>query len=82
MNKELRIEIIDGRGKPPVWLAVFRVLCIASALFGPGLLIGSAAMQWAGFVVLIVFLMLALNSLSNKEWLTLDQAKRKLDEMN
>lgn len=81
MNNDIRIEITDGRGKPPFWLALLRVSCFAAVMFGPGLVAGSAAMQWAGFVVLIVLLGLVLTFGHKREWLTLEQAKQKLSEM-
>lgn len=81
MNK-IKISIVDARQskKPSIPLVIWRAVATAAILFGPGLLANSAAMQWAGFVVLLCFLLLVLIGYNN-ERLTISEARKRLDKL-
>ncbi len=50
---------------------------MAVALFGPGLLVKSAAMQWAGFVLFLVFMFAALRRATGKT-MTIEETEMEL----
>lgn len=73
-----RITITDSRGNP--WGRLVRSLTIIAAVFGPGILFGSSAMQWAGFTILAVF---AISLASNtSKTMTIDEAIDYLRKMD
>lgn len=78
--KEIRIvDLRQSRGKGTIWS-----LCVTATLFltlfVPGLLADSAAMQWAGFLVLLVSLFLMMLGFNAKK-MTIDQARAELDKL-
>ncbi|AHD09984.1 hypothetical protein PhaeoP75_02278 [Phaeobacter gallaeciensis] len=77
----LTFRIIDSRHKHvPLWLGVLRWSIFASIVFAPGLLVESDAMQWAGFVVILGGVQIAVLG-STSEELTIEQARLRLDEI-
>ena len=81
MAKSIRIHIEStDRKRQPFWLSVAKSAVFAAVLFGPGLVAGSAAMQWAGFAVMLTYCFVALVAAS-AEAMTIDEARKKLDEM-
>lgn len=82
MNKSIRIHVyVHGKKPAPFWLSLLRLLGFSSVLFGPGILLESAAMQWAGFVVLLVVSFLLLITTAGNEAMTIQQARKKLDDL-
>jgi uncharacterized membrane protein len=82
MTDKKTIRIIDHRKNmvaKRVAGLVYAAL-IASVLFGPGLLVGSAAMQWAGFVILMV-LICGVIAAADHDRMTVDEAINKLQKM-
>ena len=78
---EITFSIRDHRYKHvPLWLAILRWTAFGVILFGPGLLTGSTAMQWSGFLILLVGIFVALVK-STHENLTIDEARKRLDEL-
>lgn len=81
MTKNIRIHIESpDRKRQPFWLSVVKSAVFAAVLFGPGLVADSAAMQWAGFAVMLTYCFVALVAAS-AEGMTIDEARKKLDEM-
>lgn len=76
------IRIIDARQSrgPRAWRRYMNAAATAGILFGPGVLIDSAAMQWAGFVILMVLLGLVFAG-HYESSLTLEEARKKLDDL-
>lgn len=80
MTQEVKIWIKDNRDMPPFWQRIAQV-CIATAiLFGPGILADSAAMQWAGFLLFLAALAMALFG-KDFEAMTISKAKERLAEI-
>lgn len=78
---EITLSIRDDRYKHvPLWLAILRWTAFAAILFGPGLLADSAAMQWSGFLILIAGFFAEMIK-STREKLTIDEARKRLDEL-
>lgn len=79
----MRIVLIsDQRSRPSYTKAFIGQVLLLSMLFGPGLLFDSPAMQWAGFMFLLligVSWIIALHSES--KFLTIEEAKEKLNEL-
>ncbi|WP_282029245.1 DUF2069 domain-containing protein [Paracoccus marcusii] len=81
MNSHVRIKIVKADDKKlPFWLGFLRASLLPLVLFLPGLIADSAAMQWAGFVALI-FCFFAASIVSAEEWLTVNQARKRLDDL-
>ncbi len=80
---DLKISIIDYRQskKPPAFKSLAMVCVVAAMFFGPGLLAGSAAMQWAGFAVLVILGLITLAGL-DRERLTIEEARARLDALS
>lgn len=78
--KNVRIKIVadSNQKRQPLWRPLCRSLAFTMTLFGPGLIFDSAAMQWAGFVVLLALAGMTVVQ-AETEWLTIDQARRRLD---
>lgn len=56
--------------------------CIQVAVIGIGIVTESAAMQWAGFIVLILMaLAIAIISAKKDEGLTISEARERLNEL-
>ncbi len=76
------IRIVDARQSkhPNFWrvLAIWAV--VPGSVFWPGLITGSAAMQWAGFVLLMVFTMLAIGRWFD-EYKTPTEARKRIEEI-
>lgn len=82
MNKSIRIHVyVHGKKPPPFWHSMLRLVGLASVLFGPGILLESTAMQWAGFIVLLVVSFLLLVTVASSEAMTIQQARKKLDDL-
>lgn len=81
-NKSITIRIVDSRqSKRPSWFSAFAVcILIPGALFWPGVLTGSAAMQWAGFIAFILITFAMLGKWTD-EFLTCDEARNRIDEI-
>ena len=82
-NKQLHIfRIIDARQskRQSLWRTAVLLTCGPGALFWPGLLAGSAPMQWAGFALLMVFVVMLFIA-STAVSVTIEEARRKLDAM-
>lgn len=78
-----RIIIVDRSWKVrPLWRRVLSWVLLVSIVFGPGLLADSAAMQWAGFV-LMLFVMgcIAVDEARKSETMTIAEARSVLDEL-
>ena len=58
----------------------FSVIC-AFVLILPGWALGSAAMQWAGFIMLGVVAMARAMGLQKKYTMTIDEARKFLDSL-
>ena len=81
-DKNVRILITDNRGSP-TWRYIRQILSTGvtfSLLFGPGVYAGSNAMQWAGFIILMV-MVVALIAASNNNYLPIEDAQKKIDEI-
>lgn len=83
--KEVSIKIIDMR--TPKWWRVF--LTMTFSVFGPialGMIAGSPAMQWAGFVVGVLIMLAAAVSFSKDDRSfdvsEIDRAKAYLDSLS
>ncbi|AZV77879.1 hypothetical protein EBB79_08210 [Parasedimentitalea marina] len=77
----LNIKVIDHRHKHvPMWLVILQWLILVAILFGPGVLVDSTAMQWAGFIVFLAGAFLCLLGSTNEK-LTIEQARTRLDEL-
>ncbi|SDR08171.1 hypothetical protein [Pseudovibrio sp. Tun.PSC04-5.I4] len=80
---DIRITIIDSSQsrKPPVPKQLAVIFVVLSALFGPGLLAGNVAMQWAGFCVCV--LMFAATVKANVgDRMTIEDAREKLEALD
>ena len=55
--------------------------CIFVGLIGLGWLLGSSAMQWAGFIIGCLYLLSRASGMSSKNKMTIAQARKKLDEL-
>ena len=77
------IRIVDQRQsrKPNYFKAMSTPVVLFAMLFGPGLLAGSTAMQWAGFVVLLAMLFVTLISIIGDS-MTIEEAREKLQELD
>ncbi len=78
----IRIRIVDQRPGFTAQLAktVAAIATMVGVFWGPGLLLDSAAMQWAGFIAfwgLVAFAVSRWNDLS----MTIQEARAKLDEL-
>lgn len=81
-SHEINIRIIDATNRWPMFRSIVINASIVASLFGPGLLFGSAAMQWAGFVFWVVLVVLSAVALSQQfRAMTLEGARAKLDEI-
>ncbi|MEX0303352.1 MAG: hypothetical protein AB3N24_13115 [Leisingera sp.] len=73
------LHIVDHRS-PALWRNRIYSALVPIVLIGIGALLESAAMQWAGFL-LTCFLALAVAFRANKDRLTIDQARDRLNEI-
>lgn len=77
----ITISIIDHRAKHvPLWLGMLRWAMFAAILFGPGIAANSAAMQWGGFIILMVGTATAVLR-SSHEKLSIPEARERLNEL-
>lgn len=76
------IRIVDARqSKEPTRAKAFIMTALFfAALFGPGVLADSAAMQWAGFVVLLVMIFLMMVAWNAKK-MTIEEAREELNKL-
>jgi len=82
VNKSVRIHITSaGKSSQPFLMMILKSAVFAAILFGPGIFLGSAAMQWAGFVVLLFLCFCGLVAFSGAEGMTITEARKKLDEL-
>lgn len=81
----LDIHIVDARQakRPHLAVRMFHAAFLVAILFGPGLAADSAAMQWAGFVLLILLLagMAAAQASKRSPRLTIAEARAHLDKL-
>lgn len=76
------IRIVDDRqSKKPNWLKALAVwLLVPGAVFWPGLITGSSAMQWGGFVLMMIFIFICLGRWID-EFRTPDEARKRIAEI-
>ena len=80
VNLPIKITIITNPKLKPLRV-IYSTLWVG-ALIGVGIAADSAAMQWMGFVITIVlFVGLAIQANNKDEALTLEQARKRLDEL-
>ncbi len=83
-SETFKIRIIDSRQKTKgvvKWIQTSGALALLSGiLFGPGILVDSAAMQWAGFCLFLLLCTFAANAWNDMP-MTIDEARKKLDEL-
>lgn len=80
MGKPLKIKIVDSRNKFSNIKVVAWSLFFFAAVFGPGVLVQSEAMQWAGFCIVAAMVLYVLRSLNGEE-MTVDQAQKAIQEL-
>lgn len=78
----MRIRIIDdGQSRKPNFTRrLWNAIMLGSVLFAPGLLAGSAAMQWAGFVVLLFLVFMSIYVATIHSF-TIEEARKFLDHL-
>ena len=59
---------------------LFSVICVG-AIIGPGVFLGSSAMQWFGFLMLLVIVVSRVVGLRKKMGMTPDEAMAKIKEL-
>ena len=76
-----RIIIVDRSWKVrPLWKRVLSWVLLVSIVFGPGLLADSAAMRWAGFVLMLFILgCIAVAEAQRPDTVTIAEARAVLD---
>lgn len=80
-EEKIAIIIRDARGSAGAKVkGIFAAVGIAAVFFGPGILADSAAMQWAGFVLLIALIGVVIMAWDHPR-LTIAEARKKLDEL-
>lgn len=77
---EQKVILLQERWTKSTARDVFSVVC-AFVLIGPGLLMESAAMQWAGFLMLIVIVFSRAAGLRKKYTMTVAEARAELDRI-
>lgn len=83
MNKkeDINIYIIDKRGIRPLFRNILSVLILCTPIY-IGVLTGSTAMQWIGFVVgILLFLSLVVEFNKIHRYKSVDEAIRALEAM-
>lgn len=75
-------RIIDEThtGKPSFWRQLVIILLFPGVFFGPGILVDSNAMQWAGFVVFMILIALCAAAWF-QDFLTPAEARRAIDKI-
>jgi len=81
-NTTHTIRIVDKRQtkRPRLWHQLLFTFLMPLLLFGPGIAAGSPAMQWAGFVILLIFISVAFLSWLD-DFMTIEEARQKLDQL-
>lgn len=80
MAEEITVNIKPTQVQ--AWGRTVRSFLLIAALIGPGILLDSAAMQWMGFlIVLLVVVGLAVGSDKANKGLTPDQARARIAEL-
>lgn len=76
------IRIVDARQskRPTIIYPILFLICGPGALMWPGALMDNAAMQWAGFILFLVFLAMFIGRWLD-EFVTPDEARKKIDEI-
>lgn len=72
------IDNTTSRREPSLWRQTVLVVLMSGIFFGPGILADSAAMQWAGFVLFIIMVLICALAWTD-EYLTPKQAREKID---
>ena len=82
MNTTHQIVIVDQRQSRTggELVKLVRAVALFAVLFVPGILADSAAMQWAGFVILLTFCLMALASYASPK-MTIPEARQKLRDL-
>ena len=77
-----KITLIDNRGSP--WALWFRALSMITFIMGGGIATGSQAMQWLGFIVMILIVIgfTAHYTSKDKKELTIKEARDYLDALS
>ena len=81
-----RITYQDKRPSFARFLFMWGATCAVPAivLFAPGVIVNSPAMQWAGFIVVLFCMCCFLGALIwllSSDWMTIEEAKQKLVEI-
>lgn len=80
MAEEITVNIKPTQVQ--AWGRTVRAFLLIAALIGPGIVLDSAAMQWMGFlIVLLVVVSLAVGSDKANKGLTPDQARARIAEL-
>lgn len=76
------IRIVDARQskQPNIFRMLVAWIVLPGALFWPGLVAGSAAMQWAGFVFFLILTVVFVGRFVD-EFKTPDEARKLIDEI-
>jgi uncharacterized membrane protein len=77
---EAILIVDDSHKQAPVGLSLLRWAGFVLAVFGPGILADSAAMQWAGFAIMILFGFGAVAKYAGKK-MTVSEARVLLDKI-
>lgn len=81
-SNKISIRVVDETNRQPVVRSIVINTSSVAALFGPGLLFDSAAMQWAGFISWLICLGLLLVAQGHRlRAMTLEEAQTTLDEI-
>lgn len=79
--KSINIYVKSPRSKSP-WVTWLKMVVSTMTVFGPGLLLDSAAMQWAGFCILTIgVIAFATQDARKTTNLTINQARAYLNEL-
>lgn len=80
MSEQIRIEIsVNSRFSP---ISMLRMTSFIGAVFAPGILLDSQAMQWLGFLMCIICAIgFAIDIQRQNQRLSIDQARKRLDEI-
>ncbi len=81
-TKSITIRIIDARQpkKPRLWWNLLVWVTVPGGLFWPGILAGSAAMQWAGFILFLLFTVICIARWLD-EFKTPEEARKLIDKI-
>lgn len=78
----ITVRIVDRR-KQKITSVLYSAACfllVLFVLFGAGIIFDSAPIQWAGFIIFLLFVALFV-SLLNSSFLTIEEARKRLDEL-